>query len=260
MAKLILSFEGTALKTFALNKDKITIGRRAENDIQVDNLAVSGEHAVITTVMNDSVIEDLGSTNGTLINGQPIQKHLLQNNDVIELGKHTLKFIVDAETAKPYTNYAKTMVMRRPDVAAPAAAPAPAAGANMGLEANTIGIRPQAARPANPDSTARMQAASPQAASTPATKPPVRNAALQILSGSGAGRVLELTKNLVTIGKPGLQVAAFSRRPTGFFVTHVEGDQFPLFNGKPLGPQAQALNDNDTIEIAGIKMSFFYKP
>jgi hypothetical protein len=83
---------------------------------------------------------------------------------------------------------------------------------------------------------------------------------LQILSGNSTGRVLDLNKSLTTIGKAGVQVAVFTRRPVGFFITHVEGNSYPLVNGEPLGAQARQLNDQDKIEIAGTKMSFFYKP
>ena len=93
MAKLILSMDGLVLKEIPLLKERTTIGRKPHNDIQIDNLAVSGEHAVIVTIMNDCFLEDLGSTNGTLINGAPAKKHFLQNNDVIELGKYKLKFV-----------------------------------------------------------------------------------------------------------------------------------------------------------------------
>ena len=267
MAKLILSFEGTVLKTVPLNKERITLGRRPENDIQVDNLAVSGEHAVVTTILNDSVIEDLGSTNGTMVNGQLVQKHLLQPNDIIELGKHKLKYLVDAPAAKPYTNFDKTMVIRRPNAAATAPAQAPSAvgtgTAPMQVDdmPQTMNMAPVAPpRPAMVAPVAQAVVAAPVRAPVNAPAAPVREAAIQILSGSAAGRVLDLNKSLTTIGKTGIQVAVITRRPTGFFVTHVEGDAFPLFNGAPLGAQARQLSEDDTIEIAGIKMSFFYKP
>ena len=93
MAKLILSMDGLVLKEIPLTKERTTIGRKPHNDIQIDNLAVSGEHALIVTILNDSFLEDLGSTNGTLVNGAPIKKHFLQPNDVIELGKYKLKYI-----------------------------------------------------------------------------------------------------------------------------------------------------------------------
>ena len=256
MAKLILSFEGTMLKTVDVNKDRITIGRRPDNDIQVDNLAVSGLHAAITTVANDSVIEDLNSTNGTVVNGELAQKHLLKNGDVIEIGKHLIRYVVETTTATPYQDFAKTMVIRRPDAAghAPPAhhgehAPpvtASAASPNTITSPTTISA---------PDTVAAAPAPAP-AATAAATG---REAALQILSGTSAGRVLELNKSLTTIGKAGVQVAVFTRRPIGFFITHVEGDKYPLINGTPLGAQAHQLNDKDTIEIAGTKMSFFYK-
>ena len=233
MAKLILSFDGAMIKTVELNKERTTIGRRPENDIQVDNLAVSGQHAVVTTILNDSVIEDMHSTNGTMVNGQLVQKHLLQQGDIIEIGKHAIKYVVESSVAKPYQDFAKTMVIRKPD----AGAGAPSAPAQVLAEAPV-------ARPAPPPAPA------------PAA---VREAGLQILTGSNAGRVLELNKSLTTLGKAGHQVAVFTRRPVGFFVTHVEGDNFPLVNGEAIGTQARQLNDQDTIEIAGTKMSFFYK-
>ena len=88
----------------------------------------------------------------------------------------------------------------------------------------------------------------------------LRDAAIQVLSGAAAGRTLDLTKNLTTIGKPGLQVAVITKRPNGYFITHVEGATYPTINGASLGAQARSLNDHDLIEIAGVKMEFFYKP
>jgi hypothetical protein len=253
MAKLIVSFEGAVLKTVPLNKERVTIGRRPENDIQIDNLGVSGEHAVIVTMQNDSVCEDLKSTNGTLINGQIMEKRLLQNHDVIEIGKHKMKYVVEAVAAA--ANFEKTMVMRRPGTPAPADdMPSTIAGSSA--------ARPKPPAPPAP-APAAPAAAAPQApAAAPAgdASGPSRPAALQVLSGEAAGRILDLTKNLTTIGKKGVQVVVFTRRPTGYFVTHVEGASFPLFNGMPMGPEARQLKDNDTIEITGIKMSFFYKP
>jgi pSer/pThr/pTyr-binding forkhead associated (FHA) protein len=112
-AKLILSMDGLVLKEITLAKERTTIGRKPHNDIQIDNLAVSGEHAVIVTILNDSFLEDLGSTNGTLVNGQPIKKHFLQSNDVVELGKYKLKYVNDqaGKTTAPQ-DFEKTMVLR----------------------------------------------------------------------------------------------------------------------------------------------------
>jgi FHA domain len=251
MAKLILSVDGTVLKEVSLNKERTMLGRKPHNDIQVDNLAVSGEHAAIITILNDSFIEDLNSTNGTLVNGKPIKKHFLQNNDVIEIGKHKLKYFNDAPVAAASNDFEKTMIIRKP--AASAAAPVASALA----EAQGAAAKPAAASVAPP--------ITPIATPTPmaATATPhasMREAAIQVLSGAAAGRTLDLVKTLTTVGKPGLQVAVITRRPNGFFITHVEGANFPTVNGVALGGQASQLSDHDLVEIAGIKMEFFYKP
>jgi pSer/pThr/pTyr-binding forkhead associated (FHA) protein len=279
MAKLILSVDGQVLKEFNLSKERTLIGRKAHNDIQIDNLAVSGEHAAIITILNDSVIEDLGSTNGTMVNGKPIKKHFLQNNDVVEIGKHKLKYFNDAPTAATAADFEKTMIIRNPAKAAP---PPPKPAADLGdTQTNIKAPAPAAAEapkpaapppppPPPPAAEAPKPAAPPPpppppAAAAPepppaATGTPLREAAIQVLSGAAAGRTLDLTKNLTTIGKPGLQVAVITKRPNGYFITHVEGATFPTLNGASLGGQAHPLNDHDLIEIAGVKMEFFYKP
>lgn len=247
MAKLILSLEGSVIREVPLDKERITIGRRPQNDIQIENLAVSGEHACIVTILNDSFLEDLGSTNGTLVNGNPIKKHILQNNDVIEIGKYKLKYVVELAAAGQVAqdDFERTMVMKsqpgRPPAARPAAAPTPPSTGPL-----TSPPMPRAAAPAAP-------AQKPAAAETQPL------AALQLLTGPNAGKEIELVKNLTTLGKPGLQVAVITRRPQGYFITHVEGATFPVVNGKAIDAQARQLNDHDVIELAGVKMEFFLK-
>ena len=258
MAKLILSVDGTVISEFALTKERITIGRKPHNEVQVDNLAVSGEHAAIITILNDSFIEDLNSTNGTLVNGKPVKKHFLQHNDVIEIGKHKLKYFNDKPAAAETNDFEKTMIIRKPAAAAatpppppkPAfVPPAPAAAAKLGDTHTNIKPLEQTPQPV------------PAAAPPPmGAKVGGRDGAIQVLSGGAAGRSMDLVKNLTTIGKPGTQVAVITRRPTGYFITHVEGAKFPTLNGVTLGGQAQQLNDHDLIEIAGVKMEFFFKP
>ena len=259
MAKLILSLEGSVIREIPLDKERITIGRKAQNDIQIENLAVSGEHACIVTILNDSFLEDLGSTNGTVVNGNQIKKHILQNNDVIEIGKYKMKYVMEAAAAAAPAaaeDFEKTMVMRSPPKQA--AAPKPAAPA-----------APAAAKPApppppipaaTPPTPMPNRPAAPAAAPRPAAPAePQPLAALQLLTGPNAGREIELTKNLTTLGKPGVQVAVITRRPQGYFITHVEGANFPVLNGKQLDAQARQLNDHDVIELAGVKMEFFKK-
>src|SRR5258706_11493546 len=134
MAKLILSMDGLVLKEIPLTKERTTIGRKPHNDIQIDNLAVSGEHAVIVTILNDSFLEDLGSTNGTVVNGNPIKKHFLQNNDVVELGKYKLKFVGEAApvAGAEKADFEKTMVLRPSQMKAAAEQARAMAGAGRG--------------------------------------------------------------------------------------------------------------------------------
>jgi predicted component of type VI protein secretion system len=254
MAKLILSMDGLVLKEIALTKERTTIGRKPHNDIQIDNLAVSGEHAVIVTILQDSFLEDLGSTNGTVVNGQPVKKHFLQNNDIIELGKYKLKYVNEAVAGQgKAADFEKTMVLRpgATKAAAPTATHIPAPVAAAPAAAATAGAKNFGDTVAGQSSTA-----APVAPPKPATAP---QAALQLLSGANAGKELDLTKPLTTLGKPGVQVAVITRRPQGFFITHVEGTSFPVVNGKVLDAQAHSLNDHDVIELAGIKMEFFLK-
>ncbi|UCV04489.1 FHA domain-containing protein [Dechloromonas denitrificans] len=232
MAKLILSMDGLVLKEIQLNKERLSIGRKPHNDIQIDNLAISGEHAVVVTILNDSFLEDLNSTNGTLVNGQPVKKHILRNNDVIELGKYKLKYMSDSQAGAAAGDFDKNALMR----SAMAKLPSEMQLAPTGSPTRSnLGVPPP-----------------PPAPSIPA-------AAIQLLSGPNAGKELELTKTLTTLGKPGLQVAVIARRPHGYFITHVEGRQFPVVNGTALDAQAHPLGDHDVIEIAGIKMEFFLK-
>lgn len=241
MAKLILSMNENVLGDFALDKECVTIGRKPDNDIPIDNLAISGHHAQIITVLNDSFLEDLDSTNGTFVNSKPIKKHALRDGDVITIGKHQLRYVNEITSQGDTADaFERTMIIRPDAVGMPE---------NPGDE--------QLSR----DSMERLKEA--HAESVQATEravAPVTTGKLQILSGANAGRELELTKALTTLGKPGVQVAAITRRPQGFFLIHVEGDaahQRPKVNGEDIGVPPHRLNDHDIIEVAGVKMEFF---
>jgi pSer/pThr/pTyr-binding forkhead associated (FHA) protein len=233
MAKLVLSMDGLVLKEIPLNKERLTIGRKPHNDIQIDNLAISGDHAAVVTILADSFLEDLNSTNGTLVNGQPIKKHFLRNNDVIELGKYKLKYMADLQAGAAASDFEKNAAIRSGQLRMPSEMQLEAAET---LTRSAVGVT-----------------------SLPKPPSPAPCAAIQLLNGPNAGKELELTKTLTTLGKPGLQVAVIARRPHGYFITHVEGRQFPLVNGKSLDAQAYPLGDHDVIEIAGIKMEFFLR-
>jgi hypothetical protein len=229
VAKLVLSLNGATQGEYPLEKERITIGRKPENDITVDNLAVSGKHALVITILDDSFLEDLGSTNGTYVNGKLIKKHALRHGDVISIGKHELKYINESATADD-EELEKTMIIRPGSAAAAVEA------------AQRSGLKDMAPPPQSGAGSG------------------MPHGKLNVLNGPNAGKELELTKALLTLGKPGVQVAVISRRPGGYFLTHIEGgpnnDQFPLVNGAPIGAQAYSMKDGDLIELAGIKMEF----
>lgn len=244
-AKLILSLDGALIQEYPLNKERTTIGRKTDNDIVINNLAVSSHHAAIITILHDSFMEDLDSTNGLMVNGVPAKKHFLQNNDVIEIGKYKLKYQNDYVSQTSAADFEKTMIMRAP--VAPFKTYADKSG-DTGVFQPLPATESEARPPVPP--------AAPEPVPQPAAAP---LAAIQILNGPNAGKELDLVKGLTTLGKPGVQVAVLTRRPHGFFITHVEGASFPLVNDQVLDAKPFQLKDHDLIELAGVKMEFYFK-
>ncbi|RKZ58996.1 MAG: hypothetical protein DRQ44_14155 [Gammaproteobacteria bacterium] len=233
MAKLVLSFNGDFVKEYELDKEILTIGRKPDNDIHIDNLAVSGNHAKILTILNDSFVEDLDSTNGTFIAGNKISKHALQNGESIVIGKHELKY-ENASAESGESEFEKTMIIR-PD----------AEGMPETEEADK-----------NLEKSIGKIAADLASAGTSTSGP--GPAKLKLMSGANTGKELQLTKILTTLGRPGVQVAAITRRPKGYFLIVVDAgkdNKMPLVNNAEIGKQ-HPLSDGDVIEVAGVKMGF----
>ncbi len=243
MAKLHFLLDGNSLGEFALDKERMTIGRRPSNQIHIDNLAVSGVHAVIVTIGNDSFLEDLNSTNGTMVNGKTIKKYVLQHEDMIEFGKYQLKYINENHVASSGDGFEKTMMIL-PQQEAPAAVKA-------ALEKKKA---TEKAEIAPVEESSQTSEDTPEEAST--TNLSENIGRLQVLNGVSAGRELLLNKTMTTLGKPGSQVAVITKRPHGYFITHVGGSSHPVVNGETIGVQAHALNNQDVIELAGTKMEF----
>jgi pSer/pThr/pTyr-binding forkhead associated (FHA) protein len=220
MGKLVISMDGVVIKEVQVTKDKTTLGRRPYNDVVIDNLAVSGEHAALLLVGADVFIEDLNSTNGTYINGKAVKKQMLVHNDTIEVGKYKIKYHADQGT-----DYEATQILR-PN----AAASAPSA--------------PSLERPSGFGGPTSLD---------PLVHPP---ASIRVLNGAAAGREVSLVKVVTTIGKPGVQVASITKRPAGYVFAHVEGAARPTVNGKPLVTETLQLKDGDVIELAGTQMQF----
>ena len=281
MARLILSLDGQVLAEYNMSKERYTIGRLPDNDVRIDNPAVSGHHSLIINILNDSFLEDLNSTNGTYVNGKLIKKHALQHGDVITIGHHQLRFSDQHANDTEQDEFEKTMVIpagqqsadqlaAAEKAAAIAASAEPAAAPqerhDLKVEMPDPETRPAAAEESvperkpvyKPEPRAHTQTSAGIDPSNAPTALPL--AKLQVLSGSFAGRELELTKALTTLGRPGVQVAAITRRAEGYFIVHVESGEegdYPLVNGQPIGAQARKLNDNDVVQLAGVKMGFF---
>jgi hypothetical protein len=233
MARLILSLENQVLAEYNMNKERYTVGRLPDNDVRIDNPAVSGHHALIINILNDSFLEDLNSTNGTYVNGKLIKKHALQHGDLITCGHHQLRFIDSQSSENEPDEFEKTMVLQ------PSAA-------------TEERIRATRAEPTPSPTAAQANETGSMAAVPPKAK-------LQVLSGAFAGRELELIKTVTMVGRPGVQIAALTRRADGFYLVQVESanGEFAQINGTPIGEQARKLRDNDVITLAGVKMGFF---
>ncbi len=246
MARMILSLDGQVLAEYNMSKERYTVGRLQDNDIRIDNPTISGHHSLVINILNDSFLEDLNSTNGTYVNGRLIKKHALQNGDVVTVGRHQLRFVdgtVDEED-----EFASTMVIERQAGGVEALAKAAALSASL-----NGGSSHSASSASAPSSAARPAGADPGAK-------PLAVAKVQVLNGSFAGREITLNKALTTLGRPGSQVVAITRRADGYHLVQVENTSTsnpPKLNGQDLGPQARKLTDNDVIEIIGIKMGFF---
>ncbi len=217
MPKMIVSIDGVVIKEVQLTKDRTSLGRRPYNDIVIDNLAVSGEHAVLQMSGTDVFVEDLNSTNGTYLNGKAVKKQQLNNGDTVEIGKYKIKYVSEVVGA----GFEKTMI----------------------IKAGSAGLVPPAG-------------SAPVAAAVPAAGGAAPNAAIKVMSGAAAGREVALVKVVTTIGKPGVAVAAITKRPQGFVVAHVEGDNKPTLNGVPLGAEPVPLKNGDVLELAGTQMQF----
>ena len=283
MARLFLSLDNQVLAEYNMTKERYTIGRLPDNDVRIDNPAVSGHHSLIINILNDSFLEDLNSTNGTYVNGKLIKKHALQHGDVITIGHHQLRFSDQQENEAEQDEFEKTMVIpagqqnadqlakaeKAAEAAAAEAAAAEAAAAAQAVQSDAaaaVKLDPEDAaaldeKPPVPEKKEAYRPSATYSGIDPATAPSALPLGkLQVLSGAFAGRELELTKALTTLGRPGVQVAAITRRAEGYYVVHVESGKegdYPLVNGEPIGGKARKLADNDVVQLAGVKMGFF---
>lgn len=254
---VVLVLDNKPLGELSLSTPRITIGRRTTCDIAIDHPAISGAHAVICLEHNAYVVEDLESTNGTLVNGVAVKKHVLQHLDVIEVGRHKLYYFdhassMNARAAMDTTvNYATTVLPSMPRPAANDASDAPIA-VTQGLVRNIKQLMEELE--ADPLEV-------PEVAQKPVGPKPASPAnVLRYLSGPHAGEIVELDRDSVTLCEPGSHTVAVMRRSSGYFLTHLSSKSTLRVNGTQLGPGAQRLSDYDFIDIDGTMIEFIPHP
>ncbi|WP_027017015.1 FHA domain-containing protein [Comamonas composti] len=219
MPTLVISIDGAIIKEVPLLKERTTLGRRPYNDIVIDNLAVSGEHAVLTLASGKVTIEDLRSTNGTYVNGQAVHHHQLVHGDLLDIGRYKLRF-VQQET---------------------------------GTQATATGTGATPAVPAASQEAPGFELTQPPSISML----PQRLACIRMLSGNIPGRQIPLTKVVTTLGKPGVAVASITQKPYGFVLAQLEGELATLkLNGQLVGSSPAPLLSGDMLELAGSQMQF----
>jgi predicted component of type VI protein secretion system len=268
MGKLVLHLHDGSTREFTLERERLTIGRRADNDICLPFPAVSAEHAAVVTILDDSFLEDLGSTNGTLVNGKAITKHFLRDLDEIDIGRQTLVYLSGVFTIPLQTSISEST---------PTIAVTENGGATIGDDEATV-VPPARARVANGDprkpvaevpATAAAGIASapepeldPQQTSRATTNVVAQNRlpsdapALEVLDGPSAGHVVHIRGDEFVLGRPGVQLAAVRRMPEGFRLLHLEGEASPCVNGAAINADGSLLAIGDEIEIAGTRLLY----
>lgn len=239
MTKLILKLKDVTLEEFPINQSTITIGRDRDNDIVIDNRAISRHHVKIFQDDNQYIIEDLDSGNGTFVNNKKIIKDTLRNQDEILVGKHTLIFVHEDKMPSQENE-----------------------GIASSFAEETVILDPKT-------HAALMALRSGQATAVDEPRPEVEGS-ITILAGGISQQCLALSKQTTVGGKShtadiklkGLFVGdpAFiiRKRPDGFFITHSTGKRMTKVNGKTVAGQ-QELRDGDIITIGATKMQFTSK-
>jgi FHA domain len=226
MAKLVLSRDGAILYQCVLDKERLNVGRELHNQVVIDDAAVSKEHAAITPVGNDHILEDLGSVNGTYVNGARVLRQILQHGDVIGIGGSHLRYLN------------------------------PRASAGVDLERTMLieGLHEDAGDAVGAASLPAQEVRVPSARPVKTHYPKAR---VRAIAGNRAGSVIELDRVVATFGKPGHQLAVVTRRPHGYFITHVEGRRCARVNRQSVGNEVRLLHNGDIIEVADEKLQFF---
>lgn len=267
MKKITVFFQNNKINELAITDKNISIGRRPDNDIPLDNPIVSGKHATIHVMGGDCIYEDLGSTNGSFIGSKQIKKHILQNNDSILIGefKITYEEIEIAAVSNFHDDFEKTMIIR-PKAMPSSQQPKPQ-NTTTPPRPTTVPLSAPPQKPIQPVvkpqpvNVAQMQPTIKPETLTATPAGPVssdKTGNIQLLNGQGAGKCLALVKPMTTIGKPGVQTASILKRADGYFIIKAEGSHEILVNEADIGNGSHKLENHDVIDFVGVKLEFFY--
>lgn len=250
MSKLIVYDQnGSPFSERQLDRERIKIGRRADSDIPLEHISVSGEHALITTIRNDSFLQDLGSTNGVRVNGKLVKNHHLQDGDEINIAVFNLKYVFEP-WVMPDTSWVDTVTKTSKQSVLHTASSGNETLFEIGMDDSLLGLTREMAGNRMFDSPGKEDTAVAEN---------TRIGVLRLMGGPGAGKQLELTKLVLTLGKPGMQTTVIGKKAAGYFLTYVDGVSYPSVNGVEVGAMPYHLQDHDILEVAGTRLEFFYK-
>ena len=276
MAKLVIHQPDGSLREVKLDRDRITIGRRADHDICLPYPAVSADHAEIVTVVSDSFLHDVGSTNGTLVNGARITKHFLRDQDRIDIARQQLVYLAnEAETVEPLVPQVAALRAAEPtpdeekvgDAASMTDASVKATQVvpmdELMTELMAMGGESTIAIDFPPEvAVATGMAAVPEASQQyVAEHPGVHGEAtagvyIEVMSGPNAGQITPMTKTEFVLGKAGASIAAIRRSEFGYRLVPFANDRMPTLNGRPIEQAGAWLEFGDTIGVGGIVLRF----
>jgi len=276
--KLIISLENKVVEEIPIEKDIITIGRRTDNDLCLDNLAISGYHSQISTVLDDCFLEDLDSTNGTFVNSEIVKKHALKDGDIIDIGNHRIKYVNHLATSSANSEFEKTLILTATserknslkdeqdvqeleDQIDELDDGSDDEAEDLELTRNNIERLMKAKK--EQEEQAKVEKTEPLGDNTEleinSQSASAKIGRIQILNGKNSGKEISLDKSLTTVGKPDVAVVGITKRDNNYFIIHIDGDiETPSkLNGEVIKGKAQPLTTHDIIDVAGIKLEFF---
>jgi len=241
--KLVLFLADGSTLDIPLDRGRVTVGRRPGNDVCLPYAAVSAAHVVFVTTPTAVVIEDLGSTNGTMINGKRMSRQVVRDGDRIEIGRQRLVYLADVNAALPPSTRRELAGDRVDD-------------GRGGPAIHSATVSPGLAVAESPGKSGPTPMPHDALASAMPAAPEFAGPLLKVVAGPRAGQTLALTRGEALIGRVGLQVVAVRKADNAYRLFFAEGALAPRVNGAPVPPEGVLLQADDAIEVAGARLVF----